>query len=174
MLVIIFNQVVVLGGSGISFFGLHGSENRAWSLHLVQNFLVFDTLSYSLVDCFDLFPLFSLDECSSLFKPVNDFRVVESKCDLSNLDVLLSWTIDSIVRELIESLLYLELNVQLELIDLSHWISWVIVVQFEFLLNCLLKVEFDSIISSCDCFNIKIYKFGLLKSLDVINVDNCV
>lgn len=167
------NEVIVLGSSGVSLLGFHGGEHRHWSLQLVEKLLVvFDSFSDGLVDGFDLVPLLSLDEGASLHEPVNDLRVVESKSNLSNLDVLLSWTIDSVVWELVESLLELKLDVELELLDLSHWISWVKVVLHEVTVDGLIDIELDGVISSSDSFHIKVDILGLLESLDIVKVDN--
>ena len=167
------NELVVLGGSGVSFLGLHGGEDRYWSLQLIEEFLVLlNSLSNGLIDDLDLVPLLGLNESASLHKPVNDFSVVESKSNLSNFDVLFSWAIHSVVWELVESLFKLKLNVELELLDLSHGVCWIKVVLLEFFIDLLINIKLDSVISSGDCLNVKVDILGLLESLDVIEVDD--
>jgi len=95
---IIFENLVVLGGSTYTLLSLHGGKHRAWSLHLVQNFIILDSLRNSFVDLFDFFPFFCLDVSSSGLKPVDNLRVVKSECNLCNLNVLLPWSINSSVR----------------------------------------------------------------------------
>ena len=167
------DELVVLGGSGVSFLSLHGGEDRYWSLQLIDEFLVLlNSLSNGLIDDLDLVPLLSLNEGASLHKPVNDLSVIESKSNLSNFDVLLPWAIYSVVWELVESFFELKLNVELKLLNLSHWICWVKVVLLEFFIDLLINIKLDSVISSGYCLYVKVDIFGLLKSLDVIKVDN--
>ena len=126
------DEIVILGSSGVSLFGFHGSKHRHWSLQLVEELLVvLDSICDSLIDILNLIPLFSLDEGASLHEPIDHLGIVKSKSNLSDLDILLAWTIHSVVWEVIESLLKLKLDVELELLDLSHWVRWVKVVLLE-------------------------------------------
>jgi hypothetical protein len=92
-------------------------------LHFVQDLLIFNSIRDFLINIHNFLPFLSLDEGSPLFKPIDDLGIVECKGDLGDLNVLLPWTIYSLVREVVESLLQLELHEELELLHLPDGIG---------------------------------------------------
>jgi hypothetical protein len=125
-----------------------------------------------LIDNTNLVPFFCLDICASGFEPVDNFRIVKSKGNLGNFDILLSWSINSVVWEFIHSLFKLKLDVELKLLDFSNRVSMVMVIEEEFFIDCLTDIKLDCVISRSNCFDIKVNILCLLESLDIINVHN--
>ena len=101
MLILILNGLGVVGGSVVAFFGFHGSKDGARALHLVKDVGVLEAFYDLFVYCDSFVPFLSFDVLSSLLKPINNIRIVKSKGDLSNLDIVILWPVNSLIWEVI-------------------------------------------------------------------------
>lgn len=139
---------------------------------LVEKFLFLDTLGDRLVNLCNLIPFLSLDEVTSLREPINDSSIVVSEGNLSNLDFLIFVLLESKIIHSCDSLLKLQLNVELELSSLTHWIGFVIIKFLPVLVLFLFKIKLDGVVTGSDCLDIPVDVLGLLDTLDVVKVDN--
>jgi hypothetical protein len=166
--------LVVLRGTVVALLSLERGEHGTWSLHLVEDLGVLNSVRNCLIHLLHFVPLLLLDECTSLLEPVDDLGVVKGKGDLRNLDVLFLGPINSIVGEVIESPLKFDLNIELELLNLAHWVRWVKIVIDKFFINSFSDVELNRVVASCDCLYVKVDILGLLQGLFIVEIDNCV
>mmetsp|Transcript_5223 Transcript_5223/g.8086 ORF Transcript_5223/g.8086 Transcript_5223/m.8086 type:complete len:294 (+) Transcript_5223:1832-2713(+) len=174
LVVLLLDMVVVEAGTRVAFFGLKGGEHGTGALHLIKQVLVLSEVAGNgLVDIIELVPLFSLDESSSFLEPVDDSGVVISKRNLGDLDRLVFVAVHSKVGEVRNTLLQLQLDVQLELGGLAHGVGLIVVVLLKVLINFLVDIELDGVVTSGDRFDIKVDKLVLLHRLDVVEVHHC-
>jgi len=184
----------VVLGSLPSLFGLEGDEYRAWMLKFVKNvlnlnlffdaetsFFLFgmiwhiDHLADLIINFINFFVFFTNEKGTSLGQLLDDWSIVVREGNLGDVySELLSFNMfmEAKVRHLSDSFLKLKLDVKLELGTLVDRVSLVIVFFEEFVVGIFVNVEFHRVVTSGDCFTVKIYEFGVLNATDVVKVDN--
>jgi len=63
------------------------------------------------------------------------------------------------------------LYIYLELSNFSHWIGLIIIALLEIIVDILIYIKFNGVITSCDSLYIEVDIFVFLDDLDVVEVD---
>jgi hypothetical protein len=139
------NNFIVLSSSFKSLFRLKCYHTGAWCLELIKEILgSFSKLSITifllksaenlLLNFSNFIPFLLLNHLTSLSQPIDHFRVVVSKCDLGNFDLIV--IIISQVWRSGESFLKLKLDIELKLSHFTHWVTFLVVL----LLPCVVLI----------------------------------
>jgi len=172
------NMFVIIASSLVPFFWFEGYNTCAWSLEVVQKFWSFfsqhsifisgvESVDNFLLQSVLLLPLFFLDIHSSLLQPIDYFRVVVGKCDLSTFDLIALFI--SKVWHVRKSFFDLELAVKFELSHFAHWIALLKILSFPVIILFMGNVKFNRVVTGSQSFDIIVKLVGWLDWLDIVN-----
>lgn len=162
----------------LAFFALKRGEDRAWVLKFIEKFTirVVNSICDFIIKLINIFMFLGNNQSTSLLKPIDNLSIMISKGDLGNLYWVLWFTffllLEAEIRHSLDSLFQFGLDIQFELRNFIHGVSFVVKVLLEVVEEIFVDIELNCEISSGDGLDIVINELVNLYGLDIVEVDN--